>query len=86
MEQRTMRISLRVLGETLEVEADHSDSPLQLDQALPFFRHLEDRLIQIAVRQAQAKGAAVSCCKGCAACCRARRAATCSFSSPCTVT
>lgn len=67
-----VRVALRVLGEVVEVEASPPEGPVRLDEALPFCRALEDRVIDVAVRKAQAEGATISCCKGCAACCKAQ--------------
>jgi Fe-S-cluster containining protein len=68
----TMRVSLRVLGESVTVEAPQSDGMIRLDEALPFLRALDDRAIDVAVRQAEGRGAKVSCRAGCAACCKAQ--------------
>jgi Fe-S-cluster containining protein len=69
---KTMRIALRVLGEPVTVEAPQSDGPIRLDEALPLLRQLDDHAIGVAVRQAEAGGARISCCAGCAACCKAQ--------------
>lgn len=68
----TIRVGLRVLGETIEAEAPQPEGPVRLDEPLTFLRALEDRVIDITVRQVQAEGAVISCCKGCAACCKAQ--------------
>ncbi|MCI0640429.1 MAG: YkgJ family cysteine cluster protein [Gemmataceae bacterium] len=67
-----MRVALRVLGESVTVEAQEPAGPVRLDEPLPFLRALEDQVIGVAVRQAEAAGAKISCCKGCAACCKAQ--------------
>jgi Fe-S-cluster containining protein len=66
------RLSLRVLGEPLVVEAEVPDGPVRLDEMLPFLRELDNRAIDQAVRRAEAAGASVSCRRGCSMCCRAQ--------------
>ncbi|MCI0456607.1 MAG: YkgJ family cysteine cluster protein [Gemmataceae bacterium] len=66
----TFRVELRVLGERVAVEAVRPDGPVRLDEALPFVRQIDDRVIELAVRRTENAGRKVSCRKGCATCCR----------------
>jgi Fe-S-cluster containining protein len=68
----TVRLELRVLGEKVAVEAPRPPDQARLDELLPLFQTVDDALIGRAVRRAEAAGKAVSCCKGCSACCRAQ--------------
>jgi Fe-S-cluster containining protein len=67
-----VRLELRVLGERVVVEAPQPQGAIRLDEVLPFLRSLDDKAIDVAVRQVEANGKTVSCCKGCSACCRAQ--------------
>jgi Fe-S-cluster containining protein len=71
-EPNTVRVSLRVLGESLSLEAPQPVGAVRLDEVLPFLRKLEDRVIEVAQRRGEAEGAKISCCQGCAACCKAQ--------------
>ncbi len=70
--RRTIRVSLRVLGESVAVEAAQPEGYVRLDEVLPFLRTLEDRVIDVAIRQSEINGAKISCRDGCAACCKAQ--------------
>jgi len=67
-----VRVSLRVLGESIAVETPRPKGEVRLDEVLPFLRALEDRVVEVTVRQSEASGNKVSCCNGCAACCKAQ--------------
>src|SRR5258707_14637586 len=67
MDKITLKI--RVQGEPVGVEADRPPERIRIDQALPFLRILDDKVIDIAVRK---NGKPISCSKGCSACCRAQ--------------
>lgn len=69
---RPLRVALRVLGEPVTLEVAQPEGRIRLDEALPLLRHLDNQTIDIAVRQAEAGGARISCCAGCAACCKAQ--------------
>jgi Fe-S-cluster containining protein len=72
-EQPVVRISLRVLGEPVTAEVPTPAGTVRLDAVLPLLRQLDDQVVDVAVRRAEAeRGEAVSCCKGCSACCRAQ--------------
>lgn len=66
------KVTLRILGETVSLDAPAAAGAARPDQALPFFYRLDDAAIGAAVRRAEARGNAVSCRKGCSACCRAQ--------------
>jgi Fe-S-cluster containining protein len=62
-----VRVQLRVLNNFVSAEMDEPDGPQRLDQVLPLLRQLDDAAIDLA-----SEGKAISCCKGCSACCRAQ--------------
>jgi Fe-S-cluster containining protein len=66
----TFRVELLVLGERVTVEAPQPEGPLRLDDALPFFREIDDQAVTLAVRRTEEGGRTISCRKGCSACCR----------------
>jgi len=68
----TVRIELRVLGETVAVTAAQPPARGRLDELLPLFRAIDDAVVELAVRRAEAAGNTVSCRKGCSACCEAQ--------------
>lgn len=69
----TVRVELRVLGEPVAAEVPVPDGPVRLDAVLPLLRQLDDRIVDLSARRAEAKRAEpVSCRKGCSACCRAQ--------------
>jgi Fe-S-cluster containining protein len=70
--RKTVRVSLRVLGESVGLEAPQPEGRVRLDEVLPFVRALEDKVIEVAVRHGEAGGSTVSCRQGCAACCKAQ--------------
>jgi maleate isomerase len=72
-EQRpTVRLRLRILGESVAVEAPAPPEYARLDEVLPLLRKIDDHAVDLAVRRTEAAGKTVSCGKGCAACCRAQ--------------
>src|SRR5262249_46578500 len=62
-----LSLSFRVLDETVPLETDRLPDRIRLDEALPAFRILDDRAIDIAVRK---NGQPITCRKGCSTCCR----------------
>ncbi len=69
---QTFRLELDIFGETVRVEGAKPAGRIRLDELLPFFRTLDDEVIDRAARRAEAQGKRVSCRKGCSACCRAQ--------------
>lgn len=67
-----VRIQLRVLGESVAVEAPQPPPWARLDELLPVIRAVDDAAVGAAVRRAEAAGTAISCRKGCSTCCRAQ--------------
>src|SRR5262245_56314283 len=68
----TFRLELKVFGEPLQVEGVKPDGAIRLDEMLPFFRKLDDAVIDRSVRREEQSGKKVSCQRGCSACCRAQ--------------
>jgi maleate isomerase len=72
-EQRpTVRLRLRILGESVAVEAPAPPEHARLDEVLPLLRKIDDHAVGLTVQRTEAAGKTVSCSKGCAACCRAQ--------------
>ncbi len=65
------RIALRLLGEEIAAQAEVPAERGRLDQLLPLLLELDQAAIEVAVRK-NPSGKAVSCAKGCSACCRAQ--------------
>jgi maleate isomerase len=68
----TIRLGLRILGESVAVEAPGPPERVRLDEVLPLVRKIDDHAVHLAVQRTEAEGETVSCRKGCAACCRAQ--------------
>src|SRR5690242_4967503 len=67
-----LQLELRVLGETVRIEADQPPQQARLDQVLPVLYAIDDAVIGQAERREVAAGKDISCCRGCSACCRAQ--------------
>lgn len=68
----TARLMLRIAGEAVEVTAPIPAGEMRLDQTLPLLRQIDDLAIEQAARASEARDKKISCCRGCAACCRAQ--------------
>jgi Fe-S-cluster containining protein len=68
----TVRVELRVLGERVAVEVPRPADRSRLDEVLPLLRAIDDRAVELAVREVEGKGETVACRRGCSACCRAQ--------------
>ncbi len=66
----TARIQLSISGQPVRFEITVPTEPVRLRELLPAFQGLTDVAVQIAVRNTEQEGWAVSCQKGCGACCR----------------
>lgn len=67
-----IQLTLRIDGAPLAMVAPQPPSRGRLDELLPTLHAIDNAAIGHAVRKAEARGAAVSCAKGCSACCRAQ--------------
>lgn len=67
-----VRIELRLLDETLRIDAPLPPQPARLDELLPLMYAIDDAAIARTVEHHQGGGRTVSCRKGCSACCRAQ--------------
>jgi hypothetical protein len=67
-----MEIELQVFEETVSVQATCPEPHLRLDQTLPVLYEIDDKIIDIAARRAEATGKRITCCKGCSRCCQAQ--------------
>ena len=70
MEQVNVRVGLKVWDNQVEVEMTLPAGPARLGSLLPVFQKVADGFVDLAVERAGAEGRAVSCRKGCGACCR----------------
>jgi Fe-S-cluster containining protein len=66
------QIRLKLFGRPVEASAPVPPGPARLDELLPFFRRLDDAVVDAAVAHVTAEGRTVSCRRGCSACCRAQ--------------
>src|SRR4051812_30254673 len=66
----TADIQLAIGGERLRLEITVPAGPARPRDLLPVLQGLTDVVVGIAVRSAEGQGQAVSCRKGCGACCR----------------
>jgi Fe-S-cluster containining protein len=69
-EMATAALELSLLGARLRAELQVPAGPTRPDQLLPVFRALAETIVGLAVQRVEKAGQAVSCKKGCAACCR----------------
>lgn len=68
--EQTATIGLTVGGERLQLRITAPTGPADPGKLLPEFQKVANAVVDVAVRQAEAQGLAVSCRKGCGACCR----------------
>ncbi|HEY0544237.1 MAG TPA: YkgJ family cysteine cluster protein [Pyrinomonadaceae bacterium] len=66
----TASIKLNVSGAQLEMDITVPVGETRPRRMLPIFQSLAEALVGVGVREAEAEGRAVSCKKGCGACCR----------------
>ena len=64
------RVSLAIGGEPMTIEVEAPAGPTTLEAVLPIFRGLTNLLVARAEARVTARGQAISCRKGCGACCR----------------
>lgn len=62
-----MPIQLRILGESVTVDIKPPAERMRLDEVLPALNSLQDAFAAVAIRR---QGAAITCTRGCSACCR----------------
>lgn len=65
-------LKLRLFGETVEVTSEMPDGPVRLDEVLPLLLQIDNVAIDRTVSKSNETGRTISCCRGCAACCRAQ--------------
>ena len=61
---------LTIAGRKIRLEMPVPAGPTRLSDLLPFLRYLTDQFVDFSVENARTEGLAVSCGKGCGACCR----------------
>jgi Fe-S-cluster containining protein len=66
----TASVDLSIAGRKLHLEMNVPTGPTRTSALLPLFRSLTDSFVGIAIEDAVAGGASVSCKAGCGACCR----------------
>jgi Fe-S-cluster containining protein len=69
-EYLTASADFSVAGRKLHLEMNVPTGLTRTTDLLPLFRSLTDSFVTMAVEDAQAEGATISCKKGCGACCR----------------
>ena len=69
---RRIQLTLRIDGAPLAVDAPQPAAHGRLDELLPALHAIDNAAISHAVHTSEASGGAVSCRKGCSACCRAQ--------------
>jgi Fe-S-cluster containining protein len=67
-----LKLKLRLLGESVELNAEAPQGQMRLDEALPLLRQIDDLAIDRAIEKSNDAGRRISCCRGCDACCRAQ--------------
>ena len=67
---RPVLIQLTVGGRPLKVRVDVPTGPIRPEALLPLYRAIADRLTDMSAKFAAESGDAVTCKRGCAACCR----------------
>lgn len=72
MPPRQIQLTLRIDGTPLAVTAPQPPQRGRLDELLPALHAIDNAAIDHAIRKSEASGAAMSCAKGCSACCRAQ--------------
>ena len=63
-------IALKVAGVPRRIEFEMPDAPARPAELLPVFRQFSNLMVEAAEGRAVAAGEAISCTKGCGACCR----------------
>ncbi|QDV38942.1 YkgJ family cysteine cluster protein [Tautonia plasticadhaerens] len=69
-ESVSARVELEVGGTPIGVEFEVPTGPVPPEGVLPVFRALTDAIVAESEREVEAQGRAISCRKGCGACCR----------------
>lgn len=67
-----VRIEIKLLDQTLRIDAPTPPVPARLDDLLPLMYAIDDAAIEQTIARAECEGRSVSCRKGCSACCRAQ--------------
>ena len=62
MPPSTVRVSLKIFGETVSVEAPQPPAQARLEDFLPLMTALDDAAVDAAVRAVEKAGETVSCC------------------------
>lgn len=64
------QLRFRLAGEVVGLEASVPDGPSRVADVLPAVQALTSAVVAAAVRRVEREGKAISCAKGCGACCR----------------
>ncbi|MCU7907179.1 MAG: YkgJ family cysteine cluster protein [Candidatus Thiodiazotropha sp. (ex Epidulcina cf. delphinae)] len=65
----TIEAEIRIGSESVRLSARISNDPVHLHEMLPLFQHLTNKVVEIGIKEAEAKGMRISCRSGCGACC-----------------
>ena len=66
----TASATLTLMGRKVRLDIEVSTGPVEPVELLPLFQSLADVFVRIGTEQATGRGGAISCGKGCGACCR----------------
>ena len=69
-EWTTGTIEFSLAGEPVEMQMTVPANPVTLSRMLPIFQQMTDSFLEVGLNKARSEGKAVSCTKGCGACCR----------------
>jgi Fe-S-cluster containining protein len=67
---RSASVELKVATTRLRLQLNVPDGPVRTIELLPLFQALADTIVDAAADDAKRRGCAISCRKGCGACCR----------------
>lgn len=70
MEQVTVRVGMKIWDDEVEMALTLPAAPARLESLLPVFQKIADGFVDVGAERAGSQGRAVSCKKGCGACCR----------------
>ncbi|MCU7917472.1 MAG: YkgJ family cysteine cluster protein [Candidatus Thiodiazotropha sp. (ex Epidulcina cf. delphinae)] len=65
----TIEAEIRIGSESVRLSARISNDPVYLHEMLPLFQNLTNKIVEIGVKEAEARGKRISCRNGCGACC-----------------
>jgi hypothetical protein len=72
MPDRIVKAGIKLASSDWEMrfQVEVSEAPISAKELLPMAQSLSDAVVNSTVREMEARGGKISCCKGCGACCR----------------